>query len=57
MQINNWKVESYIVNSETRYRVIDKTTNEILDDAQGYGFKTETKARKCFYWKIINSKL
>ena len=56
MQNNNWKVGSYTVNSETRYRIIDKATNEILDDAQGYGFKTELNARKCFYWKLYNSK-
>lgn len=38
-------------NSEDRYVVVDKDTGEILDDAQGYGFKTAEKAYKCFHYK------
>jgi hypothetical protein len=40
-----------IRNSEDRYVVVDKDTGEILDDAQGYGFKTAEKAYKCFHYK------
>ena len=39
-----------IRNSEDRYVVVDKDTGEILDDAQGYGFKTAEKAYKCFHY-------
>lgn len=38
-------------NSEDRYVIVDKDTGEILDDAQGYGFKTAEKAYKCFHYK------
>jgi hypothetical protein len=30
-----------------RYIVVDKTTNTIIDDAQGYGFRNESK---CWNW-------
>lgn len=50
----NWSVEPYIINSKTRYRVINKFTKEVLDDAQGYGFKTELKARKCYIYKLYH---
>lgn len=53
-EFNNWTVEPYIINSKTRYRVINKFTKEVLDDAQGYGFKTELKAKKCYVYKLYH---
>ncbi|MCQ2414567.1 MAG: hypothetical protein MJ063_00745 [Lachnospiraceae bacterium] len=37
--------------NEKRYIIIDEETGEVLDDAQGYGFKTFQKAIKCWGWK------
>lgn len=36
---------------DTRWRVVDVTTGEILDDAQGYGYKTAPKAYAGFGYK------
>lgn len=38
-------------NFEDRYVIVDKDTGEILDDAQGYGFRTAEKAYKCYHYK------
>ena len=51
----NWTVEEFSNGQEIRYRVVDKTTLKVLDDAQGYGYKTEVKARKGYVWKLYNS--
>jgi len=37
--------------SETRYRIVDTETGEILDDAQGYGYKTAQKAHTAWNFK------
>ena len=55
--MSNTKVESYTVThqeeiipgiydtySETRYRIVDVETGEVLDDAQGYGYKSYQNA-------------
>lgn len=39
----NWIAVQY----NGRYIVVDKTTNTIIYDAQGYGFKNESK---CWNW-------
>ena len=36
---------------EIRYIIVDEVTGEILDDAQGYGYKTYEKARAAYYYK------
>lgn len=36
---------------ETRYRIVDIDTGEILDDAQGYGYKTPQKAHAAWGYK------
>lgn len=38
-----------------RFIIIDSYTGEILDDAQGYGYRTEEKAHKAFVWKSNNT--
>ena len=35
------------VQNDGRYIVVDKTTGTIINDAQGYGFKNESK---CWNW-------
>ncbi len=37
--------------TETRYRIISIETGEILDDAQGYGYKTAQKAYAAYAYK------
>lgn len=37
--------------SETRYCIVSTETGEILDDAQGYGYKTAQKAYAAFAYK------
>lgn len=39
-------------NVEGRYEVVDRATGAVLDDAQGYGFKTKTGACKCYGYKL-----
>ena len=36
---------------ETRYRIVSTETGEILDDAQGYGYKTAQKAYAAYGYK------
>ena len=36
---------------ETRFVIMDLETGEILDDAQGYGYKTAVKAHRAYGWK------
>jgi len=36
---------------DERFIVVDKETGEILDDAQGYGYKTVKKAYAAWTWK------
>ncbi len=35
----------------TRYRVIDADSNKVIDDAQGYGYKSGDNALKSYCWK------
>ena len=46
-------VESETLSSrwEPRYVVVDEKTGEILDDAQGYGFKSKKKAHACYRYR------
>lgn len=36
---------------DRRYIVINKETGEVLDDAQGYGYKSKPKAYAAWAWK------
>lgn len=49
---DNEKVESYKANDyETRFRLVNKDTGEIIDDAQGYGYRTVQGCYKAIYYK------
>ena len=41
---------------DNRFIIININTGEILDDAQGYGYKTIEKAFAAFYYKKNNKK-
>lgn len=60
--MSEYKAESYQVHhsadekygiaySETRYRIVDAETGEIVDDAHGYGYKTAQKAYAAWSYK------
>ena len=52
---SKYKVEKYQVSKsrgEYRYRIVDAKSNKVIDDAQGYGFKTSQKAFACLYYKL-----
>lgn len=34
-----------------RYIIVDSVTNTVLDDAQGYGYRTPQKAYACWKYK------
>lgn len=40
-----------ITGTETRYRIVSTETGEILDDAQGYGYRTAQKAYAAYSYK------
>ena len=39
--------------SETRYRLVDVATGEIVDDAQGYGYRTAAGAHRAYGYKSM----
>ena len=45
------KIISSEFNSENRFIIINEETGEVLDDAQGYGYKTEQSAHKASWFK------
>ena len=51
--MKNLKVEYW---KEGRYVIIDENSGEIVDDAQGYGYKDKQKATKAMWWKFSGGK-
>ena len=39
-----------------RWQIVNPTTGEILDDAQGYGYKTKQRALKAGWYKFADGK-
>ena len=50
-ETKNIKAVEIDKNHEKRFVIIDATTGELLDDAQGYGFKTAQKAYASYGYK------
>jgi len=48
-----YKVEQYFnkANHETRYRIVSTETGDVLDDAQGWGYKTIQNAYSGYSYK------
>jgi hypothetical protein len=40
---------------DRRYVVIDEATGEVLDDAQGYGYKTAQNAHRAYSYKSMSA--
>lgn len=47
-------IEEKLIGDQIRYVVVDDY-GVTIEDAQGYGFKTKTKALKC-YWYLYHCK-
>lgn len=50
----NISIEPFCSGYSNRYCVVDTDTGEIIDDAQGYGYKTEEKAMAAYKWKNMD---
>ena len=50
-ETKNIKAVEIDKNHEKRFVIIDANTGELLDDAQGYGFKTAQKAYASYGYK------
>ena len=46
-----WFDEPAYDTRESRYRIVDTETGEVLDDAQGYGYRTAQKAYAAYAYK------
>lgn len=46
-----WNNEPAYDTSETRFCIVSTDTGEVLDDAQGYGYKTAQKAYSAYAYK------
>lgn len=44
MSERNYEVEDFKTRGETRWRIVDKETGKVLDDAQGWGYKSRQNA-------------
>ena len=48
LKVKYWK--------DGRYIIINENSGEIVDDAQGYGYKDKQKATKAMWWKFNGGK-
>lgn len=46
-----FKTKEVRIDQETRYVLVEKNTDKLLDDAQGYGYKTAQGAHKAGWYK------
>lgn len=57
MEEEKFKIIAKTEGYETRYIIVDSKNNDVvLDDAQGYGYKTKQKAAKAAWWKYKKGK-
>jgi ribosomal protein L17 len=49
-------VEEKIINNEKRYIIVD-TNGNVIDDAQGYGYKNRQNAHKVIYYRKNKKKI
>ena len=47
--MDDYKVISYIIRGRVRYKLVD-SEGRVINDANGYGFKSERSARKSQYY-------
>jgi len=59
MEIQEIRIEKkteWGIETDIRYIIVDETTGEIIDDAQGYGYKTKQKAYSAYNYKFNGGK-
>lgn len=49
--MENLKSVQKTINNQLRYVIINTQTNVVVDDAQGYGYKTYEKSNKALWYK------
>lgn len=49
--------ECYEIQKEKRYVIVDKATGNVVEDAQGYGFKSKQGAWKALYFNLNKAKI
>ena len=55
MEGKKLKSEKVIINNNPRFIIVDSETGEVLDDAQGYGYKTIEGAFKAYKFKRLTN--
>ena len=53
MEGKKLKAEKVIIKNNPRFIIVDSETGEVLDDAQGYGYKTIKGAFKAYKFKRL----
>ena len=53
MEGKKLKSEKVIINNKPRFIIVDSETGKVLDDAQGYGYKTIEGAFKAYKFKRL----
>lgn len=56
MNITQYDIIEKIFYTETRYVIIDKDTQDIVDDCSGYGFKTRETAQRSLWYRFQGGK-
>jgi len=55
-KLEDYNIEKYKIQKEFifeyRFKIVDKETGKIFDDAQGYGYKTKQSAYKSLTYKL-----
>ena len=50
-EVESYKTAGSYGHKETRYRIVEPETRKVLDDAQGYGYKSEINAVRAWVFK------
>ena len=53
MEGKKLKAEKVVIKNNPRFIIVDSETGEVLDDAQGYGYKTIQGAFKAYKFKRL----
>lgn len=51
-----FETKKVMIGGEIRYTIVERGTGKLLDDAQGYGFKTAQRAHKAGWYKFQGGK-
>lgn len=51
------KIIEQTINQQQRFVIVNSDTGHVLDNAQGYGYKTKQSASKALWFKFKNGKV